>query len=54
MNYLLLSLIVFGLFFAWATLKVSHEANERAEKIEREKYQHRNDVGGKKNENGNI
>jgi hypothetical protein len=48
MNYLLLVLIVFGLFFAWAALKLAHEANERAEKIEREEYQRRNDLGGKK------
>jgi hypothetical protein len=48
MNYLLLGLIAFGLFFAFAVLKLSHEANERAEKIEREEYQRRNDLGGRK------
>jgi hypothetical protein len=56
MNYLLsllLSLIAFGLF-TWTALKIAREANEKTEKTEREKYQRRNDVGGKKNENGNI
>jgi preprotein translocase subunit SecG len=49
MIYLLLvAFFYIALFLAWAILKAASKADEMAEKIEREEYQRRNDVGGKK------